>query len=136
MKTVKDVAKVFRKKAAEALYPGLPYRGGSSKAFKTGNLLTKFITDPRNSFDNIPKQVGDGSYIFELQIAPRGAYYGRWVHNGTRKMDPRPFGKIGAEQPEVEKVFEEFTQTYIDEFMDKKMETFSRNLLKAGFKMV
>lgn len=136
MKTVKDVAKVFRAKAAEAIYPGLSYKSRNSKAFKTGNLLTKFITDPRNSFANIPKQVGDGSYVFELQIAPGGAYYGRWVHNGTRKMKGRPFGEIASEQPEVKKVFEEFIQTQAEEFIDKKMESFNRTILKAGFKMV
>ena len=136
MKTLQDVAKVFRKKAAEAIYPGLRYKGKNSKAFKTGNLLTKFITDPRNAFNNIPKQVGDNTFVFEVQIAPAGAYYGRWVHNGTQKMNARPFAEISIEQPEVKKVFEEFIETHVDEFMGKEMETYRRNLLKAGFKMV
>jgi hypothetical protein len=136
MKTVQDVAKVFRKKAAQAIYPGVPYKTGSSRAFKTGNLLTKFISDPRNSFDNIPKQVGDSSYIFELQIAPAGAYYGRWVHNGTRKMNARPFGQIASGETEVINIFQEFTEGVAEDFIEKKMEPFRRNLLKSGFKMV
>ncbi len=41
MKTLKDVAKVFKDKALQAINPGVPYKGyktGSSKAFKTGKL--------------------------------------------------------------------------------------------------
>ena len=63
MTTLQDVAKQYRKSAAQALYPGLPYSGyktGSSRAFKTGNLLTKFLTSPNNDITRIGAKIKNG----------------------------------------------------------------------------
>jgi len=87
MKELKDLAKGYRKLAAEAIYPGLPYskykrapksplpenpNGQGSRAFSTGNLLTKFISSPQNAIDKIASKVGDG-YQIVVQIAPDGS---------------------------------------------------------------
>jgi len=42
MKTLKDVAKVYKDQALKAINPGVPYnkyKTGSSKAFKTGRMF-------------------------------------------------------------------------------------------------
>ena len=52
MKTLQDVAKAYKQAAGRAIYPGVPYSGyktGSSRAFKTGNLLSSFVSSPKNA---------------------------------------------------------------------------------------
>ena len=95
MKTLQDVAKSFKKAAGKAIYPGMPYSGyktGTSKAFKTGNLLSKFVSSPLNAPNTIGKKIING-YQFILQVGPQGAEYGTYVHYGTSKMSKRPYAE-------------------------------------------
>lgn len=137
MKTLQDVAKVLRKEVGKALYPGVPYSGyktRSSKAFKTGNLLTSFIKSPDNQFNRIGRKVVNG-YEFVLNIAPQGAEYGEYVHNGTRKMQSRPYGEIGASSMEFRTELDLFMIDRVDEMMDGVFEQLDTDFKKAGFKV-
>lgn len=149
MKELKDLAKGYRKLAAEAIYPGLPYtkykrapksplpenpNGQGSRAFASGNLLTKFISSPQNALDKIASKVGDG-YQLVVQIAPDGAEYGRWVHYGTTRMIERPFAEIAAEDRRFVQMLDEFMETETEKKVDGEVKKLDDLFNKAGFKI-
>lgn len=119
-----DVAKIWKQKTAEAIYPGLnsvlaKFRGKrsiknfkDSTAFKTGNLVRKFVQANARNEDLVSQIVSGNVTTYQLfvNIAPKGAEYGEYVHNGTSKMGERPFARIGAEQVEVKRKVDEFTK--------------------------
>jgi len=119
-----DIAKIWKKKSAEAIYPGLDsvlskFTGKrsiknfkNSTAFKTGNLLRKFVQSNADNDILATKIISNQFFRYEmiLDIAPTGAEYGKYVHNGTSKMGERPFARIGAEQPQVINTINEFTK--------------------------
>lgn len=137
MKTLQDVAKQYKKSAAQAIYPGFPYpayqKTRSSKAFKTGNLLTQFV---RNNADDtaIGKENGN-TYTFTLNVAPQGAEYGRFVHYGTYKMQARPFAQIGAEDKKFRDVLDEFLVGKLDQMVMEELNGISQQFKKAGFQI-
>jgi hypothetical protein len=137
-----DVAKTWKKKSAQAIYPGLDsslakFKGKrsiknfrQSTAFKTGNLLTKFV---QSNSDNamIATKMRSAqfvSYDIVLDISPSGAEYGKFVHNGTSKMGERPYAKIGLEQKEVKAVIDEFLSGLAKAELEKY-----KNILDATF---
>lgn len=149
MKELKDLAKQYRKSAAEAIYPGLPYpkykrapksplppnpSGQGSRAFASGNLLTKFITSPQNALESIASKIGNG-YQIVVNVAPDGAEYGRWVHYGTRRMIARPFAEIAAEEPKFLQLLDEFMQTESEKMIDGELEKLDDIFNKAGWKI-
>lgn len=149
MKELKDLAKGYRKLAAEAIYPGLPYtkykrapesplpenpNGQGSRAFASGNLLTKFISSPQNAIDKIASKVGDG-YQLVVQVAPDGAEYGRWVHYGTTRMIERPFAEIAAEDRRFVQMLDEFMETETEKKVDGEVKKLDDLFNKAGFKI-
>lgn len=137
MKTLQDVAKSFKKAAGKAIYPGMPYSGyktGSSKAFKTGNLLSKFVTSPQNTPQAIGKKIINGFQLV-LQVGPSGAEYGSYVHYGTSKMKKRPFAEIGAEDVEFNKVLDEFLGEEVDEVVMEELGTMDAQFRSAGFEV-
>jgi hypothetical protein len=137
MKTLEDVAKKYKQTAAQAIYPGFPYpayeKTKSSKAFKTGNLLSKFVSA---NADNtaIGRRIVNG-FEFILNISPDGAKYGQYVHNGTIKMEARPFAEIALEQPSFQKVLDEFIQEQVDNQVQLQLEKFNKDLERAGFRI-
>ena len=137
MKTLQDVAKQYKKSAAQAIYPGFPYpayqKTRSSKAFKTGNLLTQFV---RNNADDtaIGRKIVNG-YEFTLNVAPQGAEYGRFVHFGTTKMQARPFAQIGAEDKKFRDTLDEFLMGELDQMVMKELSGVSQQFKKAGFQI-
>jgi hypothetical protein len=149
MKELKDLAKQYRKSAAEAIYPGLPYPkykrapnsplppnppGQGSRAFATGNLLTKFISSPQNALDTLASKIGNG-YQLVLNIAPEGAEYGRWVHYGTRRMIERPFGEIATEDVKFQAALDAFLQAESEKMVDGELEKIDDSFNKAGWKI-
>lgn len=149
MKTLQDLAKQYRKSASEAIYPGLPYSqyqrapksplppnppNQGSRAFSTGNLLTKFISSPQNAIESIASKIGNG-YQIVVNVAPEGAEYGRWVHYGTRKMKARPFAEIAATEPKFLAVMDEFMQSESEKMIDGEMEKLDETFNKAGWKI-
>lgn len=135
---LKDLAQTYRKSSARAIYPGVSYAYGRgktpnlSRAFDTGNLLTKFISDPDNAFKRIGRKVVNG-YVFEVDVAPDGAEYGEYVHFGTKYMNKRPFAELGAEDPKFIKQKDEFMAEKANELVDNEMKTFDEMFKKVGF---
>jgi hypothetical protein len=147
MKTLQDLAKQYRKSAAEAIFPGLPYpsyrrspnsllkenpSGQGSRAFATGNLLTKFITSPQNAFDTIGRKIVNG-FELVLDVSPSGAEYGKYVHFGTSRMLKRPFAEIGSEEPKFQSVLDEFLEGQSDEYVAEEVSQMDNMFKKAGF---
>lgn len=149
MKELKDLAKGYRKLAAEAIYPGLPYTkykrspnsqlppnppNQGSRAFANGNLLTQFISSAENDINKIGSKVGDG-YQLVLNIAPSGADYGRWVHYGTRRMIARPFAEIAANDVRFTQLLDEFMQTETEKMVEGELQKIDDTFNKAGWKI-
>ena len=149
MKELKDLAKQYRKSAAEAIYPGLPYpkykrapksplppnpSGQGSRAFASGNLLTKFITSPQNALESIASKIGNG-YQIVVNVAPDGAEYGRWVHYGTRRMIARPFAEIATQDPNFQTDLGLYLQDLAGDFVDEYMGTMDSKWKSAGFQV-
>lgn len=112
MNSLLQVAKAYKQSAGKAIYPGVPYpeytKTKSSRAFKTGNLLTAIV---RNNIPEKMIQQTDQGYDILLEIAPNDARYGYFVHYGTWKMKKRPFADIAWENPD------EKLQVALDEFV-------------------
>ena len=138
MKTLQDVAKQFRKSAAQAIYPGFTYTGyktGTSKAFRTGNLLSKFVSSPNNAPNRVGRKTIDG-FEFVLEVGPTGAEYGKYVHFGTYKMKKRPFAELGANQDIFKKTLDEFMMSEVDDLVQENKEIIDDQFRKAGFQVI
>jgi hypothetical protein len=138
MKTLQDVAKSFKKAAGKAIYPGVPYSGykktGSSKAFKTGKLLSKFVTSPQNAPNQIGRKTING-FELVLEIGPMGAEYGTYVHYGTSKMDKRPYAELATQDSEFNNVLDEFLGDEIDEMVLEEIGAMDAMFRTAGFEV-
>lgn len=128
MKTVEDIAKIWKQKAAQAIYPGLKsnlvtFRTRPlSKAYRTGNLLRQFVKEnSNNTFTKVKLKNGE-SYELVLRIAPKGAFYGRFVHNGTIHMGARPFVEIGGDDKKVQDTVQEFLDSLPKSELEKQKE--------------
>lgn len=137
-KSLKDVAKVYKDKALQAINPGVPYKQyktGTSKAYKSGKLFSSVASD--NRISNIfKKDKRTDKVVFSFDIAPRGAEYGKYVHNGTWKMKKRPFAEIAAESPEFKAALDDYINTNV---VMGKLDAFFANIdeqmEKAGVKV-
>ena len=136
MKSLKEVGKAYRKELGKAIYPGVPYasytKTGSSKAFKTGNLLTQILKSPQNNINQIGSKTKSG-YQFVVDVAPSGASYGRWVHYGTRKMKARPFAAIGANSKDFRTSIDGLLVGDMDGMVTTMFDEFNNEMGKAGF---
>jgi hypothetical protein len=126
-KSLKDVAKVYKDKSLQAINPGVPYKQyktGSSKAYKTGNLFSNIASS--NRISNIfKKDKKTDKIVFSFDVAPRGAEYGKYVHNGTWKMKKRPFAEIAAESPEFKAALDGYINTNV---VAGKLDAFFSNI--------
>ena len=137
MKTLQDVAKSFRKAAGKAIYPGVPYSGyktSSSKAFKTGNLLSKFVSSPLNAPNQVGRKIING-FELVLEVGPMGAEYGTYVHYGTSKMNKRPFAELATQDPEFNKTLDEFLGDEVDNVMIEELGAMDALFRTAGFEV-
>lgn len=138
MLTLQQVGKAYRKEIGKAIYPGVPYsaykKTGSSKAFKTGNLLTQILKSPQNDINRIGSKTKRG-YQFIVDIAPSGAEYGRWVHYGTRKMSARPFAEIAANSKDFRSSIDGLIEGDVDGMVQQLFTSFDNEMGKAGFKI-
>jgi hypothetical protein len=103
MKTLKDVAKIYKDKALQAINPGVPYRGyktGSSKAWKHGTLYKEVAG--RNRIQTMITEDKRGNITFRLNFQLPD--YAKYVHFGTKKMKGRPFAQLAAQSPEFIKI--------------------------------
>ena len=124
MKELRDLAKVYKQKALQAINPGVPYKKykktGSSKAYKTGNLYRSVAQENRiNTMFTEDKRTGKMKFTFKFSVP----YYGKFVHYGTKKdgrtlMEARPFAQIAAESPEFKKTKDELMNTKSAELLE------------------
>jgi len=89
MKTFKDVAGLFKTLAQTYMVSG-PWR----PAYKTGNLY-KRVGDFNTANQMLREE--EGKYTLVLNYAPPGAEYGKFVEEGTRYMDARPFAQFASQ---------------------------------------
>ena len=137
MKTLQDVAKSFKQAAGKAIYPGVTYpayKTRSSKAFKTGNLLSKFVSDPNNNPNKIGRKTING-FELVLTVGPQGAEYGTYVHFGTRKMGERPFAEIGSRDKNFQTELGLFLTEQAGDFVEDYMGSMDSEWKKAGFEV-
>ena len=106
MKTLKDVAKIYKYKALTAINPGVPYnkyKTGSSKAYKTGKMYKDVAS--RNRIQTMFQKDKKGKITFTFNFSQPD--YAKYVHDGTRYMEARPFAQIAALSPEFIKAKDE-----------------------------
>ena len=138
MKTLQDVAKAYKQAAGKAIYPGVSYSGykntGTSKAFKTGKLLTSFVTSPNNTPNRIGRKTITGFELI-LEIGPDKAQYGTYVHYGTYKMQSRPFGELATNDTTFQAVLDEYLSQEVDDFVEEYLGTMDSKWKTAGFEV-
>jgi hypothetical protein len=105
MKTLKDVAGLYKTLAQTYMING-PWK----PAYKTGNLYRQ--VGDYNSATQMIRQ-DKGLYTLVLDYAPPAAYYGRYVQNGTYKMEARPFAQYAANSDALKLAIDEFMQTQV-----------------------
>jgi hypothetical protein len=99
MKTFKDVAGLFKTLAQTYMVSG-PWR----PAYKTGNLY-KRVGDFNTANQMLREE--EGKYTIVLNYAPPGAEYGKFVEEGTRYMDARPFAQFASQDATLKSLIEE-----------------------------
>jgi hypothetical protein len=137
MKTLQDVAKSFKKAAGKAIYPGVSYtsyKTGTSKAFKTGNLLSKFVSDPNNNANKIGRKTING-FELVLTVGPQGAEYGTYVHFGTRKMGERPFAELASQDTNFQTELGLYLSETAGDFVEDYIGSMDSEWKKAGFEV-
>ena len=99
MKSLKDVAKVYKDQALTAINPGVPYskyKTGSSKAYKTGKMYKEIAS--RNRIQTMFQKDKKGKITFTFNFVQPD--YAKYVQYGTKYMKARPFAQIAAQSPE------------------------------------
>jgi hypothetical protein len=138
MKTLQDVALSFKQAAGRAIYPGISsslvkFRTApNSRAFKTGNLLTKFVTSPLNTPNNIAKKTING-FELTIEVGPDGAEYGKYVHYGTSKMGARPFAEMATQDDRFKAELDEFLGDEVDKVVQEFLGPMDSQWKDAGF---
>lgn len=101
MATLEQVAKSLRDISQRNV------RSGINKAYKTGNLFRKIGSE--NPVGRMIRQTKTSAEIV-LDYAPRGALYGRYVHDGTRKMKARPFTLQAYDDPSFQRIMDSYIE--------------------------
>ena len=130
MKTLKDVAKVYKDQALKAINPGVPFKGyktGSSKSYKSGKLYKEVAS--RNRIQTMVTEDKRGNITFKLNFQLPD--YAKYVHFGTKKMKARPFAQLAAQSPEFIKINDEVMSEKSAEVLDDIFEDLGK-IWKAG----
>lgn len=143
MEELLNLAKGYKKLVGEAIYPGMPYpsykrspnsklkpnpAGQESRAFATGNLLSKFISSQKNAVNSIAREVQGGAELV-VDVAPKGAEYGKYVHYGTSKMLKRPFAAIANDDQRFQLLLDDFIKTKQDQIAQQATSGFENSKL-------
>jgi hypothetical protein len=107
MKELRDVAFVYKTLAQTYITNG-PWK----PAYRTGNLYNR--VGSYNTPNNMIKQTGDDRYELSLNFAPDGASYGFFVHQGTSKMEARPFAQKASEDATLKNAIDKFFQSEVN----------------------
>lgn len=111
MKTFKDVAGLFKTLAQTYMVSG-PWR----PAYKTGNLY-KTVGDYNTATRMLREE--EGKYTIVLNYAPPGAEYGKFVEEGTRYMDARPFAQYASQDATLKSLINEVILNNLKKEADK-----------------
>jgi HK97 gp10 family phage protein len=118
VKTLADIAKGVTSLAQ------LNLTRGATKAYKTGNLYRNIgsYNTPNRVLGNTKigkqrKKLQDVHYGIELNLVynPPGADYGKYVEEGTSKMDARPFAEEAMNDPSIIRMIEEYLGLYVED---------------------
>jgi hypothetical protein len=126
MKTLKDVAGLYKTLAQTYMING-PWR----PAYKTGNLYRQ-VGDYNTATQMIAEE--QGKYTLALTYAPPAATYGKFVENGTYKMEARPFAQTAANSMELAQAIDEFNKGKVEEVAKDTLSRLSISLGKIGKK--
>ena len=126
MKTLKDVAGLYKTLAQTYMVNG-PWR----PAYKTGNLYRQ-VGDYNTATQMIAEE--KGKYTLALTYAPPAATYGKYVQNGTWKMEARPFAEYAANSTELAQAINEFNKGKVEEVAKDTLSRLSISLGKLGNK--
>jgi hypothetical protein len=97
---------------------------GYTKAYKTGNLYDKIgsyntparvLGDTKLGNKRLSKTKKLDTLQFDLTYNPPGAEYGKFVEEGTRYMDARPFAEEAIDSPQIERMIDEYIGVYIED---------------------
>jgi len=112
MVTLKDIAKQVSSLAQ------LNLQRQPTRAIDTGNLL-RTVTS-YNTPSRMIKEIKTGdeySFEIELDYAPPGAEYGKFVNDGTYKMDARPFADNAINDPTVLSMLDQYYEDVVDKLV-------------------
>jgi hypothetical protein len=126
MKTLKDVAGLYKTLAQTYMVNG-PWK----PAYKTGNLYRQ-VGDYNTATQMIAEE--KGKYTLSLTYAPPAATYGKYVENGTYKMEARPFAQYAADSSELAQAIDEFNKGKVEEVAKDALSRLSISLGKLGNK--
>jgi len=89
-----------------------------TRAIKTGNLLRK-VKDANTPGKMVKEIKTKDSYSFEIELdyAPQGAEYGKFVNDGTSKMKARPFADNALNDPTVEAMLNQYYEDMVDKLI-------------------
>jgi HK97 gp10 family phage protein len=89
-----------------------------TRAIKTGNLLRK-VKDANTPAKMVKEIKTKDSYSFEIELdyAPQGAEYGKFVNDGTSKMKARPFADNALNDPTVEAMLNQYYEDMVDKLI-------------------
>jgi len=73
------------------------------------------------------------SFTLNIDIAPNGAVYGQYVHNGTYKMRKRPFAQIAAESPAVKQAIDDYMNGVVEAEVQIEFDMLDKRFSQAGF---
>ena len=112
MATLQDIAKQISSLAQ------LNLQRKPTRAIDTGNLLRTVA-----SFNTPQRMVSEvktkDTYSFEIELdyAPPGAEYGKYVNDGTYKMDARPFATNAMNDPTVLAMLDDYYSEVVDKLV-------------------
>jgi len=112
MVTLQDVAKQISSLAQ------LNLQRKPTRAIDTGNLLRTVASYNTPSKMISEVKTGDQySFEIELDYAPPGAEYGKFVNDGTYKMDARPFADNAINDPTVLSMLDQYYEDVVDKLV-------------------
>lgn len=128
MKTLKDIAGLYKTLVQTNL------TSGPTRAYKTGNLYNRISS--YNKAENMvfqEKSNKSKTYTITINIAPDGAVYGKYVHDGTSRMMPRPFAEVAANDPQMKKAVNDLVNAEVKLTLDAFNKEMNERFREAGF---
>lgn len=112
MPTLQDIAKQINSLAQ------LNLQRKPTRAIDTGNLLRTVASynTPQRMINEV-KTNDQYSFEIDFDYAPPGAEYGKYVNDGTYKMDARPFATNAMNDPTVLSMLDQYYEDVVDKLV-------------------